>query len=142
MWTPIRLKCVPAGARVITSTWATKKKENGTYRDRLNTRVFQQVEGVHYDTEEIVSPVTNDMSIRIVMALTLMAEFIAKVVDVKGEFLHGGFDEGTEPVYMAFPEGFEKHYENQVVFFLLKTFYGLNNAAKAFGKNYLKRLVR
>ena len=106
MWTPRILKDVPAGAKVITSTWAMKKKANGTYRARLNVRGFQQVEGVHYDAADIASPVTNDMSIRIVMVLTLMAGWIAKVVDVKGSFLHGGFNEGTEPVYMAVPEVF------------------------------------
>ena len=39
---------------------------------------------------------------------------------------------------MAVPEGFENHYDNQVVFLLLKTIYGLNNAAKAFCKELLK----
>ena len=98
MWTPRILKDVPSGAKVITSTWAMKKKANGTYRARFNARGFKKVEGVHYDTADISSPVTNDMSIRIVMVLTLMAGWIAKVVDVKGAFLHGVFNEGTEPV--------------------------------------------
>ena len=39
---------------------------------------------------------------------------------------------------MAVPEVFEKHYENQVLFLLLKTIYGLNIAAKAFCKELLK----
>ena len=100
------MKDVTAVKKVVTSTWAMKKKANGTYPDRLNARGFQKVEGVHYNAADISSPVTNDMSIRIVMVLTLMAGWVAKVVDVKGEFLHGGFNEGTEPVYMAVPEVF------------------------------------
>ena len=51
--------------------------------------------------------------------------------------MHGEFDEGTKPVYMAVPEGFEKHYNNQVVLLLLKTIYGLKNAAKEFWKELL-----
>ena len=138
VWTPRIFKDVSAGAKCITSTWAMKKKANGTYRARLNARVFQQVEGVHYNASDIASPVTNNMSIRVIMVLTLMVGWIAKIVDVKGVFLHGGFDEGTEPVCMDVHEGFEKHYDNQVVLLLLKTIYGLNNAAKAFWKEILK----
>ena len=116
MWTPRILKDVPAGAKLVTSTWAMKKKANGTYRARLNVREFQQAEGVHYDAADIASPVTNSTSIRIVMVLALMAGWIAKIFDVKGAFLNGEFYEGTDPVYMAVPEGFEKNYDNQVVF--------------------------
>ena len=84
VWTPKILKDVPAGATVITSAWSMKKKENVTYCARLNVRGFQKVEGVHYDAEYIASPVTNDISIRIVMVLTLMAGWISNIVGVKG----------------------------------------------------------
>ena len=103
VWTPRRLKYVPAGAKFITSTWAMKKKENVTYCARLNVRGFQKVEGVHYDAEYIASPFTNNISIRIVMVLTLMAGWISNIADVKGEFLYRGFYEGTDPLYMAVP---------------------------------------
>ena len=101
VWTPIILKDMPAGAKVITYTWAMKMKSNGTYRDILNVEVLQQVEGVHYNAVYIASSVTNNISIRIVMVLTLMAGWIYMIVDLKGAFLHGVFDEGTEQVYMA-----------------------------------------
>ena len=135
---PTKREDVPANARIITSTWAMKKKANGTFRARLNARGFQQQEGVHYDAADISSPVTNDMSIRTVMVLALMAGWTAKIIDVKGAFLHGEFDEGMEPVYMAVPEGFEKKYDGNVVLKLLKTIYGLKNAAKAFWKELLR----
>ena len=138
MWTPRILKDVPAGAKVITSTWAMKKKANGTYCSILDASEFQQMEGVHYDAADIASPVTNDMSIRIMMVLALMAGWIAKIIDVKGAFLHEYFDEGTEPLYMAVPEGFGNQYDNQVVLLLLKTIYGLKNSAKEFWKELLK----
>ena len=72
------------------------------------------------------------------MVLALMAGRIAKIVDVKVAFLHEYFDEGTEPLYMAVPEGFGNQYDNQVVLLLLKTIYGLKNSAKAFWKELLK----
>ena len=72
------------------------------------------------------------------MVSTLTTGWIAKIVDKKGAFLHGELDEGTDRVYMAVPEVFEKHYDNQVVLLLLKTIYGLKNAAKAFWKELFK----
>ena len=60
-------------AKIITSTWAMKKKANGTYQARFNTIVYEQVEGLHFVAASIGSPVTNDMSIRIVMVLKLIA---------------------------------------------------------------------
>jgi len=132
------LRDVPEGAKIITSTWAMKKKANGTFRARLNARGFEQVEGVHYHKSNIASPVTNDMSIRIIMVLALMAGWIAKIVDVKGAFLHGEFEQDDEPIYMGVPQGFESHYEDDVVLLLGRTIYGLKNAARAFWKELLK----
>ncbi len=39
------------------------KKLDGTYQARLLARGFQQVEGQHYDTTAISSPVTSDTQI-------------------------------------------------------------------------------
>ena len=104
----------------------------------MNARGFEQVEGVHYHESNIASPVTNDMSIRIIMVLALMARWTAKIVDVKGAFLHGEFEEEDEPIYMGVPQGFECHYEDDVALLLGKTIYGLKNAARAFWKELLK----
>ena len=46
------------------------------------------MEVMHYDVANIPFPFTNEMSIHIVMVLTLMAVWIAKILDVKEEFLH------------------------------------------------------
>ncbi len=40
-----------------------KKKTDGTYQARLVARGFQQIEGQHYDTTAISSPVTSDTAI-------------------------------------------------------------------------------
>ena len=53
------------------------------------------------------SKVFTIMSIRISMVLALMATWTAKIVDVKGAFLHGEFEEEDEPIYMGVPQGFE-----------------------------------
>ena len=138
VWTPVKLADLPAGTKILSSTWAMKKKANGTHRARVVARGFEQVEGVHYDGASIAAPVTNDMSIRIIMVLALMAGWASKIVDVKGAFLRGEFEDGAEPVYLKVPEGFEKFYPKNVVLMLLRTIYGLCEAAMAFWKEMLK----
>ncbi len=54
---------VPFGSKILTSTWAMKKKANGTYRARLNARGYEQVPGKHYDPNSIAAPVTSDVTI-------------------------------------------------------------------------------
>ena len=74
---------LPEGAKAIDSTWACKKKSNGTLRGRLNARGFKQVDGQHYDSSSIHAPVTNAVTIRVVLVLMVMAGWVANVVDVK-----------------------------------------------------------
>jgi hypothetical protein len=61
----------------------------------------------------------------------IMASMLAHVVDVKGAFLHGEFEDG-EIIHMKVPQGFEKHFPEGSVLLLLKCLYGLKQAAKAF----------
>ena len=138
VWTPVKLSDLPEGTKILSSTWAMKKKANRTCRARVVARGFEQIEGLHYDGASIAAPVTNDMSIRIIMVLALMAGWASKIVDVKGAFLRGEFEDGAEPVYLKVPEGFEKFYPKNVVLMLLRTIYGLCEAAMAFWKEMLK----
>jgi glutamine synthetase type III len=84
----------------MTSTWAMKKKANGTFRARLNARGYEQIDGIHYDSHNISVPVTNDVTIRVVLTLMIMADWVGEILDVKGAFLHGDFKEGKK-VYKA-----------------------------------------
>ena len=49
------------------------------------------------------------MTIRIVLTIMLAAGWVALVVDVKGAFLHGQFQDGKE-IYMKIHQGWEKYY--------------------------------
>lgn len=128
---PVPISEVPKGEKIITSTWAIKKKSNGTYRARLNARGFEQVDGIHYREDSKSSPVVSDITIRIVLVLAVMAKMYMEVLDVKGAFLHGEFEDG-EKIYMKIPQGFEKYYPANYVWLLLTTLYGLKQAALAF----------
>jgi hypothetical protein len=114
-----------------------KKKSNGILRSRINARGFKQVEGQHYDGTTISSPVTNSATIRIVLVLMMMANMIAHVVDVKGTFLHGEFEDGKK-IHMKIPKRFEKHFLAESVLLLSKCLYGLKQAAKAFWRQLLR----
>jgi len=64
------------------------------------------------------------------------ARVLAHVVDVKGAFLHGEFEDG-EIIHMKIPQGFEKHFPEGSVLLFLKCLYGLKQAAKAFWRQLL-----
>ena len=63
------------------------------------------------------------------MVLMLMAAWDSKIVDVKGAFLLGELEQ-NEQIYMEIPEGFEQFYDADCLLLLLKTLYGLKQAAQ------------
>jgi hypothetical protein len=44
---PVPRKQVPPTAKIMTSTWAMKKKSDGTFRARVNGRGYEQIDGEH-----------------------------------------------------------------------------------------------
>ncbi len=97
---------------------------------------FCQIEGEHYDGTSISTPVTNAMTIKMFLTLMLMQEGVAHVMDVKGAFLYGKFQDG-EKVHIKVPLGFEEFYDKDTALLLKKTLYGLKQAAMAFYRKLL-----
>ena len=124
VWTPVKIADLSKDAKIMTSTWAMKKKSNGTLRARINARGYEQIDGEHYDGTSIHAPVTNESSVRIVMILGIMAGWEAQLVDVKGAFLCGKLNPKIERMYLKVPQGFEKYYDKDVVLMLLAALYG------------------
>ena len=91
VYKPVKRKDLPSNAKIVTTTWAMKKKMNGTYKARCNMRGFEQNDGEHYDSHLIRSPVTYDVSIRVMFVIMLMLSWYAYILDVNGAFLHGRF---------------------------------------------------
>ena len=127
----VKASVVPKEAKVLTSTWAMKKKSNGTFRARLNARGYEQIDGEHYDEFTKAAPVVNTSTIFIVMILMTMGKLHGELMDVCGAFLHGEFDRGEE-IYMKIPQGFEKFYPSDILLKLKKTIYGLKQSAYTF----------
>jgi hypothetical protein len=122
--------------KVIDSTWACKKKSTRKIRGHLNARGFKQVEGVHYNGTSTHAPVMNADTIQIMLILMIMVNRQGQIVDVKGTFLHGEFED-VEVIYMKVPHGFEKFYPNDMVLKLKKYIYGLKKATMAFWRQLL-----
>jgi hypothetical protein len=111
------------GAKIIGSTWAIKKKAMGQLRARVTARGFMQILGVHYDPKTMIAaPVTNEMTIWIILLLMIMAIWLGELLDVKGAFLHGDFGPKEAPIRMKIPQGFEKFYPQGWLLLLLKRY--------------------
>ena len=91
--------------KVLSSTWTMKKKSNGTYGARMNMSKYEQIDGEHYDSASISSPVTNDVSMRVLLILLVMADNGACIVDVQRAFLIWDVD-NDEMLYFKIPEEF------------------------------------
>ena len=116
-----------------------KKKSNGRLRTRINGCGYEQIDGIHYESNDIHAPVTNDTTVRVVMVLALMAGWLGLIADVQGALLKGELDfKGKKRIYLKVPQGFESKYSNEVVMWLLKALYGTKQAAMAFWKELLK----
>ena len=70
--TAVPRSLLPKGAKVLMTTWAMKLKLNGTQRGRLNACGYKQVNGSHYTSDSIAAPVTNPITVRIVLVLYCM----------------------------------------------------------------------
>jgi hypothetical protein len=127
----VPLEKVPEGAKILTSTWAMKKKANGKKRARLNARGFEQVDGEHYSEDNKAAPVVALSTIMMLLVLIVMLGWTANLVDVNGAFLLGEFEDGLN-LFMHVPQGFERFYPKNVVLLLLKTLYGCKQSAKRF----------
>ena len=115
-----------------------KKKASGAYRARLNMRGFEQIDGEHFDSSSISAPVTNDVTVRILFVLMLMAGYIGYMVDIHGAFLHGEYHNG-ERMYSEVPEGFHDRWDPKIwLWLLLKTIYGTKQSAMSFWTELLK----
>jgi hypothetical protein len=79
------------------------------------------------------------MSIRLFITLAIMADWATYILDVKGAFLLGLFEDG-ERIYMARPQGFEQWYPPDIVLLLLKTIYGTKQAAMAFWREMCRAM--
>jgi Reverse transcriptase (RNA-dependent DNA polymerase) len=104
--------------------------------------VLKQQPGAHYNPDSTSSPVVSDVAVRILFVIAALSGHKMHVIDVEGAFLHGNFTDG-ETIYMKVPQGFDRHYDmKEYVLKLLKTLYGLIQAALAFWRKLVKAFAK
>ncbi|KAH9762199.1 retrovirus-related pol polyprotein from transposon RE1 [Citrus sinensis] len=117
--------------KIVRNKWAYRIKYNtdgsvANYKARLVAKGFQQIEGVNYfDT---FSPVVKPATIRVVLNLAVMNQWIVRQVDINNAFLNG---ELSEEVFMQQLEGFVDKSKPNYVCKLHKALYGLKQAPRA-----------
>jgi len=117
---------MPEGAEIIGSKWVLKLKfRDGVYdkhRARLVALGYQQLKG--RDFFETFAPACNQVSVRLILALTSMPGWEALDLDAEAAFVSSMLGEGEE-VWMKVPPGFEEHYGKNKVLRLRRSLYGL-----------------
>ena len=141
VWKVISESDMKRGMKPLGTKWVLKKKNDGRYRARLVVQGFAQVPGV--DFEDSHAPVANDVTIRLLLVLSLVNNWTVEQLDVETAFLYG---ELHETVYLKKPEGFNelsgKTMKSGEVLALNKALYGLVQAARMWMKTLVDHLTK
>jgi hypothetical protein len=106
VWISVKLNTLPSNIKPLSITWVMKKESRGDFRARITAQGFLQEEGVHYRSDVTAAPLANETNIKIILIMLTLAEWDGNVIDVKGAFLKGRFNNG-EDMYLQIPHGFE-----------------------------------
>ena len=150
-WKKVTKTALAPGQRPISTKWVFKVKneQDGSvrYKGRLCVRGFVQVPGIDFTLTH--SPVATDVSIKIVLGITLFFDdkgWEAEMLDIEAAFLEATLD---EDVYIDWPEGLvmfgfvDEEETHNTVLKLEKAMYGAVQAPLAFWKenaNHLRRM--
>nr|GEV35818.1 retrovirus-related Pol polyprotein from transposon TNT 1-94 [Tanacetum cinerariifolium] len=132
---------LPKGKKAIGIKWVfrNKKYKRGIMiknKARLVAQGYTQEEGIDYD--EFFASVARINAIRLFLAYASFIGFMMYQMDVKSDFLYGRIE---EEVYVCQPLGFEDPDHPNKVYKMVKVFYGLHQAPRAWYKTLAKYLL-
>ncbi|KIK15110.1 hypothetical protein PISMIDRAFT_16746 [Pisolithus microcarpus 441] len=133
VWTLVK---PPSGRKLVKSRWVFAVKSDGRYKARLIAKGFTQEYGI--DFEDTFSPVARFETVRILLAHAVQNNWEMEAVDVKTAFLYGKLD---EEIYMEQLEGFKVKGQEHMVYRLLRSLYGLKQAALSWNKELHQSLL-
>lgn len=113
--TPVSWSSPPKGSIVLTTAWVMKMESNGTHRGRLNAQEYKQVDGIHCASDSIATPVTNPITVWIVIMLYCMNPiWTSAIINVEDTFLHRWFENGKE-LHVKVSDDFKEWYPGDIV---------------------------
>ena len=127
VWTLVDL---PANIKLIGCKWVYKRKRGPdgrveTFKVRLDAKGYTQKEDIDY--EETLLPLAMLKSIRILLSITVHLDQEIWQMDIKKAFLNGHLE---EDIYMMQLDGFMANNQEQRVYKLQKSIYGLKQASR------------
>ena len=133
VWIKVKRSTMPKGKRCVKHKWVFNIKRTGKFKARLVACGYSQVPGI--DFTEIYSPVSHDVTFRILLIVQILWKLTAKQLDIGSAFLYGDL---KEQIYMECPEGLD-HLEDEVVL-LIHSIYGLVQSARAYFRKWCDKL--
>ena len=128
---------LPKGKKAIGNRWVFDIKPDGQKCAHLVAKEFSQIEGINFN--ELFSPVIQHESVRLLLALAALEDWVMEAVDVKITLLYGKLD---EDIYMCQPEGFLVQGKEQLVWRLKHVIYRLKQAALAWWREFYNSVKR
>ena len=121
---------LPPGVKALPLKWiySVKKDLKGNisrYKARLVAQGFFQVFGIDYT--DTYSPVAKFVSIRILLAISVQLGLIIHTMDVDTAFLNAPID---EDIWIQIPIGTNLSHNDDGIYKLLKSLYGLKQASR------------
>jgi hypothetical protein len=131
-WTVLPRSAIPSGTKTILSIWSFKRKRypDGRvlkHKARLCTHGGMQTWGENY--WETYAPVVNWLSVRTLMALSIIHDLETRSIDFILAFPQAELD---VDIYMELPYGFDIDGSKRYILKLNKNLYGLKNASHNF----------
>jgi hypothetical protein len=133
---------LPSGKKLITCAWAIKLKRNGQRSAHANTRGFEQIDGQHYFSDSISSPVSNPLTVRALLTLCAMnPKWEVRVIDVEGAHFCRASSKTVKRCTGKCQTVWKKYYGSRkdVVLSMKVPIYGTKQAAECFYKELVKK---
>ena len=120
---------LPPGKKTVGAKWVYRIKydtngEIAKFKARLMAQGFTQKKGIDFD--ETYAPVTRLSSVRLLLTIAAAKGYKIAQLDVDSAYLNGFID---KEIYMRQPPGFVDPDHPSKVWLLLKSLYGLKQAA-------------
>ena len=113
----------PSNCKPIKYRWTYILKYGGRYKARLVAKGYTQVQGIDY--KATFSLVARYESIRYLLTHAALLDWKIEAMDIKLAYLHGVLE---EEIYMEQLEGFVAKGEENKVYRLIRSLYGLKQA--------------